>query len=216
LPLGIDLRFYQVMSKESSRRQLIKNKIIPQYLENKFIVLYAGTLNRVTRVENLFYAANKIKESEKDIVFLVVGEGDEKQRLEELAVNEKINNVVLLPFVPRSLVSLIISAADACVITLSPEPAYKATIPTKFFDYLACGKPQIGICEGELADLINSNKIGVTVRDGEIDNLVNVVLRFRQSSLLEQMEKNSHSVVQRFSLEFLASQLEEVLRKRMF
>ena len=45
---------------------------------------------------------------------------------------------------------LLYQSADVCVIPLSSEPIYETTVPTKFFDYLACSKPLIGICEGEL------------------------------------------------------------------
>lgn len=216
LPLGIDLDTYQKMSKDASRKTLVQNHIIPEDLKNKFIVLYAGTLNRVTKVENLFYAASRLKDGKNDIFFLVIGEGDEKEKLEEMKRKEEINNLDLLSFPPRRFVPEIISSADVCVVTLSPEPPYQATIPTKFFDYLACQRPQIGICEGELANLINSNKIGATVKDGEIDKLVNTILHFRESStLLQEMEKNSRSVLERFSLESLAPKLEDVLKKRL-
>lgn len=216
LPLGIDDSLYNIVSKESARNELIRKKIIPENVANKFIILYAGTLNKVTKVEILFLAADRLKDKSDDIVFLVIGEGDEKEKLEEIKIKRKLNNLILLPFPPRLFVSQIISAADVCVVTLSPEPPYHATIPTKFFDYLACHKPQIGVCEGELANLINDNKIGATVKDGEVDNLVNTILHFRESSAqLQEMEKNSRSVLERFSLESLAPKLEDVLKKRL-
>ena len=217
LPLGIDVNLFKLVSKESSRRQLIENKIISEKLENKFIVLYAGTLNKVTRVENLFFAANKLKNRGNDIVFLVIGEGDEKEKLEEIKIKDKIDNLILLSFPPRIFVPQIISAANVCVVTLSPEPPYHATIPTKFYDYLACHKPQIGICEGELANLINTNEIGATVKDGEIDKLVDTIIRFRQSpSLLETMEKNSGIVLQTYSLDSLAPIFEKMLKNQFY
>ena len=217
LPLGIDFNLFKWVSKESSRRQLIENKIISEKLENKFIVLYAGTLNKVTRVENLFFAANKLKDARNDIVFLIVGEGDEKEKLEEIMTKYNISNLILSPFPPRTFVPQIIFAADVCIVTLSPEPPYRATIPTKFFDYLACYKPQIGICEGELANLINTNKIGATVKDGEIEKLANTILHFKESpALLESMKNNASRVAQKYSLEFLSLELQDILKDKLY
>lgn len=216
LPIGVDASKYHTVSKEASRIELIQNKIIPKHLETKFIVLYAGTLNRVTKVENLFYAANRLKDIKNDIVFLIIGTGDEKEKLEKIKLNLEIKNLVLLPFPPRIYVPKIISSADVCVVTLSHEPIYKATIPTKFFEYLACHKAQIGICNGELASMINNNHIGFTVKDGDIDKLINVILTLKSSPhLMSTMEENSRNALQMFSLNNLSYDFAKVLRKEI-
>ena len=175
-------------------------------LENKFIVLYAGVITKVTKVDNLVYAAKKLKNSQSNIAFLVIGEGEEKERLIVYRSENMINNLYMLPFQDENLVPSIISAADVCVIPLSSEPIYETTVPTKFFDYLACSKPLIGICEGELANLINSNNIGKTVKDGETDNLIEVILSFKNSpSMVQLMAQNSGKVLADFTLDALAS-----------
>jgi len=216
MPIGVDPSRYRPKNKEYSRRELIKKNILPEVLENKFIVLYAGVITKVTKVENIFYAADKLNNNQNNIAFLVIGEGEEKERLEEFRKVKGLNNLFLLPFQAYILVPYIISAADVCVVPLSTGHIYKTTIPTKFFDYLACNKPQVGICEGELADIINTNKIGVTLKDGEIDKLVDTIIYLKDSPLLLKcMEKNTNGVLQMFTLDTLASKLEEVLKRRL-
>lgn len=216
MPIGVDPSRYQHGDKESSRKKLMKKNILPEALENKFIVLYAGVITKVTKVENLFYAADKLKKNQDDIAFLVIGEGEEKERLEEFRKVNELNNLFLLPFQAATMVPYIISVADVCVVPLSTGQIYETTIPTKFFDYLASNKPQIGICGGELANIINTNKIGVTVKDGEIDKLVDTILYLKDSPLLlKSMEKNTDPVLQMFSLDTLASKLKKVLKKRL-
>ena len=105
--------------------------------------------------------------------------------------------------------SILYLPADVCVVPLSSEPIYETTIATKFFDYLACHKPQIGICGGELAKIINTNNIRVTVKYDEIDKVVDALLTLKNSpslvhSILHPMEENSHVVLQLFSLDTLA------------
>ena len=163
-------------------------------------------ITKVTKVDNLVYAAKQLKNSQSNIAFLVIGEGEEKERLIVYRSENMINNLYMLPFQDENLVPSIISAADVCVIPLSSEPIYETTVPTKFFDYLACSKPLIGICEGELANLINSNNIGKTVKDGETDNLIEVILSFKNSpSMVQLMAQNSGKVLADFTLEALAS-----------
>jgi glycosyltransferase involved in cell wall biosynthesis len=216
LPIGVEPDKYPKRSKESSRKELIEKKIFPTLLENKFIVLYAGVISKITKVENLLYAADKLKHNQNEIAFLIIGEGEEKEKISQIALSNNINNLLLLPFQASSFVPYIISAADVCVVPLSSEPIYETTIPTKFFDYLACRKPQIGICGGELAKIIITNNIGVTVKDGEIDKLVDEILTLKNSpSLLQSMEENTDTVLQLFSLDTLAYKLNNVLKKEV-
>jgi glycosyltransferase involved in cell wall biosynthesis len=216
LPIGVDPNRYPTRTKESSRMELINRRILPAVIEKKFIVLYAGVITKVTKVENLINAAYKLKNNDNDIAFLVIGEGEEKVRLERFRLDNMINNFYFLPFQDGSLVPYIISAADVCVVPLSSESIYQTTVPTKFFDYLACHKPLVGICGGELAEIINSNHIGITVRDGEIDKLVDTILTLKNSpSLIQAMEKNTHAVLELFSLDALALGLSDVLKKEI-
>lgn len=216
MPIGVDPSRYPPKNKQYSRMELIKKNILPPTLENKFIVLYAGVLTKVTNVENIFYAADKLKNKHQDIAFLVIGEGEERERLEEFREAKELENLFLLPFQASIMVPYIISAADLCVVPLSTGKVYETTIPTKFFDYLACNKPQLGICSGELADIINVNNLGVTVKDGELDKLVDTIIYLKNSPLLlESIEESTHRVLQMFSLDTLASKLKEVLKKRL-
>lgn len=216
LPIGVDPNRFPTRTKESSRRELINRRILPAVIEKKFIVLYAGVITKVTKVENLINAAYILKNNDKDIAFLVIGEGEEKEKLEKFRLDNIINNFYFLPFQDGSLVPYIISAADVCVVPLSSESIYQTTVPTKFFDYLACHKPLVGICGGELAELINSNHIGITVRDGEIDKLVDTILTLKNSpSLIQAMEKNTHAVLELFSPDALALGLSDVLKKEI-
>jgi len=215
LPIGVDPSRFPLKTKESSRKELIERQILPSVLENKFIVLYAGIITGITSVENMVYAADILKD-EDGISFLIVGEGEEKTRLEKIKSDHNLNNLFFLPFQDSALVPYIISSADVCIVPLSAEFIYNATIPTKFFDYLACHKPQIGICGGELAMIINSKKIGITVKNGEIRKLAEGLVTLRNSpSLLQMMEENSKSVLQEFSVDALALKFNSVLKQEI-
>jgi len=157
-----------------------------------------------------------LKLHEDNIAFLIIGEGDEKRNLEKIKLANGINNLLLLPFQDSVLVPSIISAADVCVVSLPSEPIYEVTVSTKFFDYLACHKPQLGICSGELANIINSNNIGITVKDGQIDELVDAILTMKNSpALITSMERNSHSVLQDYSLDTIGSKFNIALKQEI-
>jgi glycosyltransferase involved in cell wall biosynthesis len=214
LPIGADPSRFQRLGKRDSRVQLIREKILPSELEDKFIILYSGLISHATRVDNLAYAAEKLKDNERLIAFLVVGEGEEKAKLQELKHNLSLNNLYLLPFQPRDLMPRIICAADVCTVSLPSEPIFDVDVPTKFYEYLACGKPQLGICGGEVAKIIESRKIGLTVTDGTVNRLVFTIKKLKECrELLEAMETNSTLVSEEFSLDNMVSKFIVLLKK---
>lgn len=108
----------------------------------------------------------------------------------------------------------IISAADACAVLLSAEPIFDIALPSKFYEYLACCKPIIGVCRGELAEVIKSSDIGFTVASGDIQNLVSVIKYLKNSpDLVQIMQKNSYNTLQRFSLDNISINLANALKE---
>ena len=205
LPIGVDPNKFPRLSKDKCRLDLVKSGILPENLVNKFIILYSGLISNATRVENIAYAANKIKD-EREVVFLIVGDGEGKQELTKLKAEKNLDNFYLLAFQPREIMPIIISATDVCIVSLPPEPIFDVDVPTKFYEYLACFKPLIGISQGEVAEIINSNNIGRTAKAGDIDNLVDIIKELKNSpALMETLKDNCSASLNRFSLDSLAS-----------
>jgi glycosyltransferase involved in cell wall biosynthesis len=215
LPIGVDISKFPILSKDISKEELIEKKIFPSELRNKFIILYSGSISPQQRVDSLAYAANKLK-NEKEIAFLIIGEGREKQKLEQLKLEHTLDNFYLLPSQPRNLMPTILSAVDVCTVLLSPEPIFQMALPSKFYECIASNKPLIAVCEGELADIINTNKIGRTVNYGDIDGLSSIIKDFKDSpSLIQTMKNNCANTLQKFSSDAIASKLQKILGKEL-
>jgi len=73
---------------------------------------------------------------------VLVGDGQEKLRLQALAREWALKNVEFRDPVPRQLVPKVLQQADALVLTLRDLPLYRYGINlNKLFDYMASGKP---------------------------------------------------------------------------
>jgi glycosyltransferase involved in cell wall biosynthesis len=213
MPIGVDVNKFQKRSKADCRKELIYNKVLPEKLQDRFIILYAGLISKGTEVENLAYAANKLK-SKEEIIFLIIGDGEERQKLESIKLEYNLDNFYIIPFQARDTMPCIISAVDVCIISLSSQPIFDVDVPTKFYEYLACCKPLIGISQGELARIIKSANIGRSVKSSDIDGLVSNINDFKSSpALLQSMENNCYVTLQRFSLDTLASNFSDMLKK---
>ena len=215
IPIGVDPKVFSKLPKKNSRDELLKKRILPYGLESKFIVFYSGLISTAQNVESLLYAADKLK-LEKEICILIIGDGPEKNRLEELKSQMGLENVYLLSTQPRAIMPVIISAVDVCAISLSPEPIFSIAVPSKFYEYLSCCKPLIGICKGELANIIDLNKIGFSVIPEDTDKLVSIIKEFKNSSeLLHVIENNCLNTLQRFSLDTLTVNFSDILKNEM-
>lgn len=212
IPVGVDPAKFPKLSKQNARHNLIEKGVLPAQLLDPFIVLYSGLISEAQGVENLMYAAERLRD--KKISILIVGEGPQKHRLELLKSECNLDNVHLLPLQPRDVMPTLISAADICTVLLSSEPIFEIAMPTKFYEYLACGKPLIGVCNGELANTIVKNNIGHVAKVGDVEGLASNILSLSDSpNSLRIMEVNCNSTLHKFSLDAIASIFDRIINE---
>jgi glycosyltransferase involved in cell wall biosynthesis len=211
IPVGVDPSKFPRLTKDSTRRDLIKSKIFPPELLNKCIVLYSGLISEAQHVENLAHAAKNLTD-EKDIAIVIVGEGPNRSVLERLKIELNLDNFYLFSAQPRIIMPKIISAADICTILLSSESIFEIALPTKFYEYIACTKPLIGICRGELANIINLNNIGFSLEFGDIEKLVASIRKIKNCPEIVQIfENNLCNTLQDFALESVTEKFSKIL-----
>ncbi len=87
-------------------------------LKNKIVALYGGNMGLPQQMENIINLAETVQDK-KDLVFLILGWGTEKQKIVTLAKNKKLKNVIFLDSVTRIEFSNILRMADIGLITLN-------------------------------------------------------------------------------------------------
>jgi glycosyltransferase involved in cell wall biosynthesis len=99
-----------------------------------------------------------------DIKLVLIGDGNQKDRLVARAKAAGLDNVLFLPPVKKTEVAGITASFDCGLMILANVPAfYYGTSPNKFFDYIAAGIPVVNNCPGWLAGLIGEHKCGIAV-----------------------------------------------------
>lgn len=112
---------------------------LKQGLKGKFVVLYSGTIGIISGAEIILECAQKLKNS-PDIVFLMVGEGVVKDRIQIAAAQRGLDNIRMLPFQPREILSQVLSSANLAVLTLQKNRG-KSSVPSKVLGYMAAARP---------------------------------------------------------------------------
>ena len=186
--------------------------------DNKFIVTYAGALGLANDIGTILKAAENLH-SEPDIQFLVVGDGKERKNLEKYARQLKLTNITFLGSRPKSEMSEILAASNACLATLADIPMFRTTYPNKVFDYMAAGRPTILGIDGVIRQVMDAANGGIFVAPGNAEHLANAVrMLCRDRNYAAELGNSARNyVVQHFnrchqSQEFL-NLVQQVIKK---
>jgi glycosyltransferase involved in cell wall biosynthesis len=118
------------------------------HASDRFVALYAGAHGTANDLETVLAAAALLRD-QKEILFVLVGDGKEKASLEAAARSAGLDNIRFEPPQPKEAMPDVVAAADVCVATLRDIPLFRTTYPNKVFDYMAAGRPILAIARHE-------------------------------------------------------------------
>jgi glycosyltransferase involved in cell wall biosynthesis len=186
-------------------------------LEGRFVALYAGAMGASNGVYQLADAARALKEAGDDAVRIVaVGDGSERGDLELRVREGGLDNVLLLPSVPREQMPRLLACCDVALTIFAPNPALELNSPNKFFDALAAGKPVVVNVDGWLRRLVEENGAGIYVPAGDGEALAGALAELAgQPERLRELGKKARALALRefardLLVDRLAAELEEV------
>lgn len=131
---------------------------------NSRICIYAGTFGYVNDLEYLINLAEQIKKLKGNVKFLLIGDGAEKLKLQNLVRDKGLDRYVLfIPSMSKARLISFLKAADACLSIVRDVPILYNNSANKFFDSLAAGRPIIINYGGWQAEVIEENKIGLVL-----------------------------------------------------
>ncbi len=144
-------------------------------LLDKFVVMYFGTLGMAHGLDTVLLAADRLRQW-PEIVFLLVGEGAErdkiKQRIDELC----LQNLHYLGKQPRERIPAFLAASDACLVPLRRSETFKTAIPSKMFEAMMAAKPVILGVEGEAKEILLEARAGIAVPPEDREVLAAAIL----------------------------------------
>ena len=144
--------------------------------DKKFTVLYSGNMGLAQGLETVIQAANILQKY--PINFLFVGNGVKQQSLEEKSKQMDLDNVSFLPSQKKERLIQIIKKASVCLVPLKNEPLFRHAIPSKLFEYMACGRPVIVSIEGEVEKIIKRANSGLMAIPEDADSIAKQILYY--------------------------------------
>lgn len=145
-------------------------------LQDKFVVTYTGAIGMANDLDIVLSAAGRLRQYQ-NILFLIVGDGKERARLEKRARELQLHNVMFTGTVSKAEVAEVMAASDACLAILKNIPMFRTTYPNKVFDYMAAGRPTLLAIDGVIREVIDSCQGGIFVSPGDHAALAGAVLK---------------------------------------
>ena len=107
--------------------------------QDHLLVAYAGAHGIANALDSMLDAAALMRH--EPVTWLLVGNGPEKQRLQQRANEEHLDRVFLLDPVPKAAIPGLLKAMDVLYIGLQSEPLFRFGIsPNKLMDYMMAGR----------------------------------------------------------------------------
>jgi glycosyltransferase involved in cell wall biosynthesis len=169
IPNGVDPQMFKPESDGRAVREELG-------LNGDFVVTYAGALGMANDIPAILNAAAELRH-EKEIRFLLVGDGKERPRLQKMADELKLTNVKFTGARPKSEIADVLAASDACLATLLDIPMFRTTYPNKVFDYMASARPTVLGIDGVIRKVIDDANGGIFVPPGNPKGLAAAVLK---------------------------------------
>jgi glycosyltransferase involved in cell wall biosynthesis len=165
-------------------------------LGKKYVVTYTGAMGVANDLETILHSASLLRHDEK-IHFLLVGDGKERKRLQQTAIDLQLNNVTFADAVARTEIPHILAESDACVAVLKNIPMFRTTYPNKVFDYMAAGRPTILAIDGVIRQVIEAAQGGIFVPPNNPQALADAVSLLKQDpQKAAEMGKSARQYVQ--------------------
>ncbi len=152
----------------------------------RFAVLYSGNMGLAQGLESVIEAADILQKYPIDFKF--VGSGVKQKALKTKADKLGLKNVVFLPVQKKEELIKLIKKASVCLVPLKNNPLFKKAIPSKMFEYMACGRPVIVSISGEVTEIIKKAKSGLISSPEDANSIADSILYYynNRGKIIEQ------------------------------
>lgn len=200
IPNGCDPNKFEKLSKRDLRDKL-------KIKEDEKIMIFVGRLHPIKGLHYLIEAMRIIHQRYPKSRLLIVGDGEDRNNLENLVKKLNLNKyVTFIGIVPNETVPGYMVAADVFVL-----PSLSEGFPTVTLEAMASGIPIVATTVGGVPEIIKDGENGFSVEPRNSEEIAEKVLLLLNKDELRKIisEKNTEEV-KRYRWESIAIRLEEV------
>ncbi len=206
------------LSKEKFRRIWIgANDVIfkpaesPKISDGKFNVLFFGTYVPLQGAEYIVRSA-KFLENQGDIIFHLIGKGQDRQKCLDIADKLGLKNIVFRDMLRLEDLRSEIVKADIVLGLFGNTPKTPLVIPNKIYEALAVGKSVITADTPAIRELFDANDL-LLVEAANPEKIAEAILKLKNDpSLAMRLAESGHSKFLKFATsEILGREVKNII-----
>ena len=174
-------------------------------LAGRFVITYVGAHGVANHLEQLFDAGKLLEDT--NVLFLLIGQGMEKERLIEKAKKLGVKNVRFHDPVPKKEVFKFILASEMGASVLKKVDTFKTVYSNKTFDYFSCKKPILMAIDGVSRELVERANAGSYIEPENASEYNRIIREYLGDShrLQEEGENGYRYAKENFDRQVLAN-----------
>ena len=147
----------------------------------------------------------------KNIKFVLAGEGDQKEKYKAIIKQRSLQNIILPGWINKYQIRSLLQNSSFGLVPLRDRKDYIISIPNKPIEYLANSLPIISYLPGELKKLIEKESIGFIYKDeSDFINIINNI----EDNDLNIMKKRCRALYKRkFDSRLVYNQFADFIEK---
>ncbi|MBN1457442.1 MAG: glycosyltransferase family 4 protein [Sedimentisphaerales bacterium] len=162
-----------------------------------FVILYVGGFSPHRGLDTAIQAMPKILEKIPDAKLLMVGDGCNRQELEDLAGEMNLQDkVIFTGFQPFETLPSYIDLCDIGLIPHISTPHIETTMPNKIFQFMMLERAVVTSNVRPLVRIINDADCGGCFKERDPDSLAETIIGLYDSGLRNRLANNGKKAVQ--------------------
>ena len=168
---------------------------------DKTIFLYGGNLGKPQGIEFLIQCI-KSQSKNKDVFFMVVGDGTEYGKLEQFQKKEQQQNFKLFQRLPKEDYQKVVASCDIGMIFLD----YRFTIPnfpSRILDYMAAKLPVLACTDmnTDIGKVITDGRFGWWCESNNVEHFEKLISEVIRTNRNEMKENSFNYLINNYSVE---------------
>lgn len=201
IPNGVDIKNFDINLSLEEREQIRKEL----NLEERDIALV--TASRLVVKNGVGDVIKALPKLNQNIKFIILGEGELKEKLKELAKKLNVSDrVIFRGFVSHDKMQKYLKACDIFI-----RPSLSEGMGNSFIEAMATSIPVIGTPVGGIIDFLIDNKTGYLCQPQNSESVAETIQKVISDSNKNQITENAYNmIVEKYDWNLIAQQMKNV------
>ena len=174
---------------------------------------FAGNIGKVQNLENIIKAFNMLSnEYQCKAQLNIIGDGSFLKQLKKISKHN--SSIVFYGIKKRKEMAKFYKASDFLIVSLIDKPIFSVTVPAKTQTYIAAKKPILAIINGETADIIRDNHLGLCINPSDVELIHDTFqdcINMNESERMAFVRNNDQLINNIFNKENIINDLTRIL-----